>query len=66
MGVKNRTREVVLGDEVFSTHGKLKAARMKSGKGKFSHCFFSQALGVGYFFSCKVISVFPAISLKIN
>jgi hypothetical protein len=35
-GVKNRTREVALGDEVYSILRKTKATRIRPGKGKVS------------------------------
>jgi hypothetical protein len=48
--VENRTREVALGDEVYSILRKLKATRIRIGNERLAHCFFPQALGpVGFY-----------------
>ena len=44
-GAKNRTREVALGDEVYSILRKLKATRIRPGKGKVSQLLFSSSSG---------------------
>jgi len=49
-GVKNMTREVH-GDEAYSILRKLRAPKIRMGKGKVSPLFFPQALEAGWLFS---------------